>query len=326
MKKPRAYSPKPKKSLKKPILLLVILCVCVIAVLIGHFAGNPAIPPASAPETAENTEGPLTAPFYPTFDTLSELSGLGDLEKYLYTVDDTAYVAEGGLDVQDYAEEDLTTDLTGALPKILIIHTHSQEAFADSRPGALEDTIVGVGQELCEILVDKYNISVVHDIGQYDVVNGQEQRDGAYERMAPAVEAILKKYPSIEVVIDLHRDGVPDGTRLVTTENGVEMAKLMLFNGILSLNQNGSPVKPEGLTNPYLNDNLAMSLQMQLTANELYPGLMRRIYLKPYRYSLFMKPKSILVEVGAQTSTVQEAKNAMGPLAEVLVETLEGKR
>ncbi|MCL2352957.1 MAG: stage II sporulation protein P [Firmicutes bacterium] len=327
LRKPRLPAPRGRKGKKKPALLLAALVICFIGVMVmlGRLAGggrNAAPPPAPADESLGE---PLIAPFYPTFDTLSRLNGLDDLKRYLYGVDDTAYVAEGDLDVRALAGADLTTDLSGPEPKILVFHTHSREAFADSRPGALEDTIVGVGQKLCEILVDKYHISVVHDVGQYDVVNGEERRDGSYERMAPAVEALLRKYPSIEVVVDLHRDGVPDGARLVATVGGAQTARLMLFDGILSLNDNGSREKPEGLDNPYLRDNLAMSLQMQLVANELYPGLMRRIYLKPYRYSLFMKPKSILVEVGAQTSTVQEAKNAMGPLAEILTGTLSGK-
>ena len=72
------------------------------------------------------------------------------------------------------------------------------------------------------------------------------------------------------------------------------------------------------LPNPYIADNQALSFQMQLAAEEYYPGLMRKIYLKGYRYNLHMKPKSMLIEVGAQTNTLQEAKNAMEPLANIL--------
>ena len=316
----RRISKKQKKPAKLPalpaLLLLCLAAALAVRLAVGRLAKEPPPPPD------DNFGEQLRAPFYPTFETLSLLDGLEDLEEFLYSVDDTAFVTERDLDVRAFALADLKTDLSGREPKVLVFHTHSQEAFADSRPCALEDTIVGVGQKLCEILVDKYQISVVHDVGQYDWVNGEEVREGSYERMAPAVQGILRKYPSIEVIIDLHRDGVPDGTRLVADVNGVCTARLMLFNGMLRLNKNGRPVRPEGLENPYLRDNLALSLQMQLVANELYPGLMRNIYLKPYRYSLFMKPKSILVEVGANTSTVEEAKNAMGPLAEILVGTL----
>ena len=74
--------------------------------------------------------------------------------------------------------------------------------------------------------------------------------------------------------------------------------------------------------NPYITDNLALSFQMQLTAEEYYPGLTRKIYLKGYRYNLHLKPKSMLVEVGAQTNSFEEAKNAMEPLADILGKVL----
>ena len=92
----------------------------------------------------------------------------------------------------------------------------------------------------------------------------------------------------------------------------------MFFNGLCRLNENGSLNDISSLPNPYLKDNLAFSFNMQVTANKLYPEFTRKIYLNAYRYSLNMKPKSLLVEVGAQTNTKQEAKNAMEPLADVL--------
>jgi stage II sporulation protein P len=76
--------------------------------------------------------------------------------------------------------------------------------------------------------------------------------------------------------------------------------------------------------NPYLEDNLAFSFQMQLAAAEYYPDFTRKIYLKGYRYNMHYCPKSLLVEVGAQNNTLEEAKNAMEPLADVLSKVLTG--
>ena len=73
----------------------------------------------------------------------------------------------------------------------------------------------------------------------------------------------------------------------------------------------------EYLKNPYIEDNLAFSLQMQLAAQK-YPGFTRRIYLKSYRYNMHVTPKTLLVEAGAQTNTVEEMRNAMEILAETL--------
>lgn len=101
-------------------------------------------------------------------------------------------------------------------PQILIYHTHSQEAFTDSIPGNAQTGIMGVGEVLAEILRKQYGYNVMHHMGQYDV----EKRDYAYSNSLPALEAILKENPSIEVVIDLHRDEVAEGTRLVTEIGG----------------------------------------------------------------------------------------------------------
>ena len=77
------------------------------------------------------------------------------------------------------------------------------------------------------------------------------------------------------------------------------------------------------LKNPYIADNLAFSFQMQLAAAEYYPDFTRRIYLKGYRYNMHFCPKSLLVEVGAQTNTYEEAENAMEPLADILAKVLK---
>ena len=105
----------------------------------------------------------------------------------------------------------------------------------------------------------------------------------------------------------------------MTEVNGKQTAKLMFFNGLSKTTAQGNLAY---LPNSYIEDNLAFSFQMQLAAEEYYPGLMRKIYLKGYRYNLHLKPKSILIEVGAQTNTLQEAKNAMEPLADILGKVL----
>ena len=217
---------------------------------------------------------------------------------------------------------DLTLDLTGEEPVILIYHTHSQEKFADSRDGEIYDTVVGLGNTLTSILQEKYHISVYHDTGIYDMIDGVEDRNEAYSLAGAAVSEILAQNPSIKVVIDLHRDGVSEDTHLVTEVNGKPTAQIMFFNGLCRNANNDT----EGyLQNPYLTDNLAFSLQMQIKAAEKYPGFTRRIYLRDYRYNMHLCPRSLLVECGAQTNTVEEAHNAMEPLADLLYCVLSGQ-
>ena len=171
------------------------------------------------------------------------------------------------------------------------------------------------GDYLTELLEEE-GFQVMHHKGEYDVGD----RDHAYSKAAPSIQKIINDNPSIQVVIDLHRDGVGENTRLVTTQNGKKMAKIMFFNGLSRTTASGDIPY---LKNPYISDNLAFSFQMQLAAAEYYPDFTRRIYLKGYRFNMHFCPKSMLVEVGAQTNTFEEAKNAMEPLADLFAKVLK---
>ena len=242
------------------------------------------------------------------------------LMNQFYVVDSSTACDESVFSPQILLDKDLTMDVTGDEPKILIYHTHSQESFADSTPGDVYGTVIGLGNTLADILQNQYGVAVYHDVGTYDVIDGQIDRSEAYAMALPVVEEILAAYPSIKVVIDLHRDGVNENTHLVTTINGKPTAKIMFFNG-LCRNAAGT----DGyMQNPYLEDNLAFSLKMQLKAAENYPDFTRRIYLRSYRFNMHVAPRTLLVECGAQTNTVEEVQNAMAPLADILYSVLTG--
>ncbi len=221
------------------------------------------------------------------------------------------------LNATAFMEKDFTTDLSGTEPKILIFHTHGTEGYADMpKYGILE-----VGDYLAQILNDKYGIATMHHKGVYD----ETGVTGAYGRMTNGVQPILDENPSIEIAIDMHRDGIGGDGRLVTTVNGKEVAKVMLVNGLSKLLQDNGEMAPISyLPNPNLQDNLAFSFHTKMAADLLYPGYMRQMYLKAYRYSTFMLPKSLLLEVGAEGNTLQEAKDAMEPFAEILYTVLTG--
>lgn len=254
--------------------------------------------------------------------TKAQLYSTKFLLENFYLVESTARLLPSEINGKTLLNKDLTIDTTGSAPKILIYHTHASETFQDSRQGKQEDSVVGVGSYLTKLLEDQYNIAVYHDKTVYDIIDGKLDRSRAYNMALIGIEKILKENPSIEVVIDLHRDGVAEGTKLVTTINGKKTAKIMFMNGISRSSKNGDI---SYLYNPNKEGNLAFTLQMQLDAEEKFPTLMRKIYIKTYRYNLHVKPRSVLVEVGANTNTVQEAKNAMIPLAEMLSDVLQGK-
>ena len=222
------------------------------------------------------------------------------------------------LDITKLTGMDMTLAQEEEAPQILIYHTHSQETYADSVPGDSSTSIVGVGEYLTEVLTEQYGYHVLHHTGEYDV----ETRDNAYSKALPAVEQILAEHPSIQVIIDLHRDEVAEGTRLVTELEGRPTAKFMFFNGLSRTRKTGDI---DYLYNENQEANLAFSFQMQLKAAEYYPGLTRRIYLKGYRYNMHLRPRTLLVELGAQNNTFEEAKNACDPLAHILDLVLQGE-
>ncbi len=221
---------------------------------------------------------------------ISDLRNYDFLMKF-YTVTSITNLTPEIMRPDEFLARDLSLEKNVDSPQILIFHTHG------------------------------YN--VYHDTTVYDYVDGKLDRSKAYTYAEENVARILEENPSIEVVIDLHRDGVPDTTRLVTEVNGVSMSKVMLFNGI-------SYSKTKGdigyLYNANRDDNLAMSLQMYLLGEEYYPGLLRKIYINAYRYCLHMKGRSMLIEAGAQTNTSTEVKNAMVPLADMLDRLLRGEK
>lgn len=248
--------------------------------------------------------------------SMDKLADFDYLIQNFYQVDKTTTINSSQLNAAEMLEKDMTLTHDASSPQILIYHTHSQEAYADSAAGDAATSVIGVADYLTELL-QGYGYNVIHHKGEYDV----EDRDHAYSLAGPALEQILAENPSIEVVIDLHRDGVGENTRLVTTQNGTNMAQIMFFNGLSRTTSTGDIAY---LNNPYIADNLAFSFQMQLAAAEYYPGLTRRLYLKGYRYNMHYCPKTLLVEVGAQTNTFEEAKNSMVPLADILNKVLSG--
>ena len=247
---------------------------------------------------------------------LEPLKNSQTLIQQYYTVDPSTS-AGSEMDVSRFMEEDLSISKEGDGPQILIYHTHSQEGFADSVPGDASTSIMGVGDHLTDILTNVYGYEVLHYRGQYDV----EGRDDAYSRSLPDIERVLEENPSIEVVIDLHRDAVPESTRLVMDLDGRPTARFMFFNGLSRTRNTGNIAY---LYNENLESNLAFSFRMQMKAVEYYPGLTRRIYLKAYRYNMHLCPKYLLIEMGAQNNTVEEAMNACDPLAHILDLVLSG--
>ena len=262
---------------------------------------------------ADHDARPVTGTLY----TEEQLANFDFLRDQFFIEDETVLARADILDGTVLAEKDLTLSGEGD-PLVYIYHTHSQEGYADSKSGDASMSVIALGDRLTEILTEEYGLSVLHNPYAYDMVEGEEERSRAYNYAKADLEKVLEEHPSIQVIIDLHRDAVPEEMHLVTEIDGKPTAKIMFFNG-LSENREG---EMESLPNPYREDNLAFSLQMMLNAEAYYPGFMRGIYLKCYRYNLHFRPRSVLVEVGAQNNTFEEAMNAMEPLADIMTRVI----
>ncbi|MCD8083200.1 MAG: stage II sporulation protein P [Clostridiales bacterium] len=245
--------------------------------------------------------------------TMAQLMDYDYLMKRYYSVHTSTTAGRDLMKAEKLLGTDLSLDQDPSVPQILIYHTHSQETYADYGPGMRQATVVRVGEYLAQLLRAK-GWNVIHDTTAYDIAGGGLDRSKAYTYALDGVTKILEENPQIEVVLDIHRDGVAETTRLVSEINGKSTAKIMFFQG-MSRTPDG-PI--ESLANPYLEENLAFGFQMQLAAEADFPGLTRKIYLKGLRYNMHVRPRCALIEVGAQTNTLEEAMNAMEPLSGLL--------
>lgn len=221
------------------------------------------------------------------------------------------------LDVAALAQTQLTLTLPEEGPQVLIVHTHGSEAYTpdgtdtyvatgECRTTDTEKSVVRVGDEIAKVLTEM-GLTVVHDTALYDY----PEYNGAYDRSLAAVENWLAQYPTIQVVLDVHRDALigSDGTvyKPITTINGEKCAQVMLVMGSNAL-----------YDHPNWLENLALAVQVQKEMNTLWPTLARPIGLRENRYNQQTAPGAMLVEVGSHGNTLQEALAAARMFARAL--------
>lgn len=266
--------------------------------------------------TAEEKGQKETAKKNALVEQLKKKKTVNFLIDNFYIVDSTTCIDKSVFKVEEFLKRDFSIKKVDK-PQILIFHTHAgTEYFADGT--SKKDSIVATGTYLAQILEEKYGYQVIHDETKFDYINGKADRNKAYSQALTAITKVLEENPSIQVIIDLHRDGVNSNLRRVTEIDGKPTAQFMIFNG-LSRNKNGNI---SYLYNPNLEANLAFGLQVKLKAMELYPDLTIRNYLKGYRYNMHLRERFLLIELGNENTTVEEARNTMPCLAKVLNEVL----
>ena len=255
------------------------------------------------PEDPEVLPAVTTAPEDIVGRTLTPVSGDGyDSAQGVYIENRPGL----DLDVAALASADLSLELPKEGPQVLIVHTHGSEAYTPDGTDTYVPTgecrtldtaknVVRVGDEIARVLTEM-GLTVVHDTQLYDY----PEYNGAYDRSLAAVEAWLEQYPSIRVVLDVHRDALvgEDGTiyKPITTVNGEQAAQVMLVMGSNAL-----------YDHPHWQENLSLAVKLQKEMNTLWPTLARPIGLRENRYNQQTTTGSLLVEIGAHGNTLQEA-------------------
>lgn len=220
--------------------------------------------------------------------------------------------------------EPLNWDLTGDEPTVLIYHTHAMESYTPQtgedyteevpfRTADLDYNMVSIGTRLAELL-ENAGISVLHDTTLHDAAS----YNGSYASSRETVEKYLAQYPSIRLVLDIHRDAAEDGSghQVATTAETAQgdTARLMLVLGS----------EAGGLCNPNWQENYALAVKLQAVLEQESPGLCRELHLTDQRYNQDLSPGALLIEVGAAGNSHDEALRAMTPLAEAIAALSKG--
>lgn len=215
------------------------------------------------------------------------------------------------VDIQKLLVQPLSWDLTADGPAVLILHTHGTEGYADAEGYRSRDeaqNMIAVGQHLANTL-EQAGISVIHDKTMHDA----DSYNGSYAHARTSIEQYLAQYPSIRLVLDLHRDSAEDaqGNQIdytVATGQG-EAAKLMLVMG----------TDAGGLEHPAWQENLSLALKLHAQLEQQCPTVCRPMYLRTSRFNQDLCPGALLVEVGAAGNSRQEALLATDILAEAII-------
>ena len=267
----------------------------------------PTEPPATVTEPAPTTLPPVLPVFAP--QETEQIS--------MY------YLCDYRPDLDELLTRPLTWDLTGAGPKVLLIHTHTSESYTPGSPGEYEPSgdyrtldpdynVLHIGALVCDRLnaagIETIQDRQVHDYPSYN---------NSYPNARAAAQALLEQYPTIELILDLHRDAAETPAGQLVTEcsiGGQTGAQLMAVVG----------TDAHGLEHPHWQDNLALALKLQTLLERENPGICRRLTLSDQRYNQDLGRRALLIEVGTAGNTLPQAELAAEELARAVIALSRG--
>ena len=216
----------------------------------------------------------------------------------------------------------LSWDLTGTGPTVLILHTHGSESYQPDgtytessryRTQDMEHNMISVGDRLVQIL-EQNGVGVVHDRKAHDIPS----YSSAYACSRESVQKYLEQYPTIRLVLDLHRDSVEDANgsqlRFTTEVEGQSVAQLMLVVG----------TDAGGLTHPDWPENMSLAVKLHAQLEKNAPGICRAISFRSQRYNQDLSTGALIVEVGSAGNTRQEALLAVEQLGQAILDLCHG--
>ncbi len=245
----------------------------------------------------------------PTEPPLPAFSGEEEVELYRATTKEP--------DIPALLAQPLSWSLETEEPAVLILHTHSTESYTKqaedyketSRWRTLEEdyNMLSIGRRVGEILEEK-GIAVIQDRQLHDYPS----YNGSYTRARKSIREYLEEYPSIQLILDLHRDA--SGTegkqmRTLAQVEGTDSAQLMLVMGV---------------NHQDYEENLSLSLKLHTLLEQAHPGLMRPLQLRAARFNQDLSPGAVLVEVGAAGNSHAEAMTAAEALAKAIITLARG--
>lgn len=290
-------------------------------VVSANFYTNPTIADSEPePEAVSDVRPEISSPVE---KSVSAMSGNVSVAESLSIKNQTSYTVDKAMLIEKGTPFTLTKTVE---PQILIIHTHGTESYTPSekysfkytentRTTDTEYNVVRVGSELTKQL-ESYGINVIHDVTMYDYPDYNSSYDKAYY----GIQTMLRKYPSVQIVLDIHRDAVNTSTgetvKLVGDVNGEKAAQIMFVVGTDEC----------GFSHPYWQHNLKFSAMLQNKLYNISPNLVRPINLRTARFNQHFTKGSLIVEIGTNGNTLDEALVSAKYLAKALNLTFDELR
>ncbi len=272
---------------------------------------EPQVPTTTAPEEEETlpppTEPEKTLPVFSAADAeLVEVNNSSGCDA----------------DIEAFLQQPLSWDLTVQAPSVLILHTHGTESYVNTEnyqqtsPYRTQDpayNMISIGQAVADKL-SAGGLQVLHDTTAHDYPS----YNGSYTHARESIQRYLEEYPSIRLVLDLHRDSMEDssGKQISATVAYADQraAQLMLVMG----------TDGAGFEHPAWQENMALAVKLHAQMEKLCPGICRPISLRAQRFNQDLSPGALLVEVGAAGNTRQEALAAAEVLSRAILDLAQG--